>query len=398
MRAVQAQFFLYFATVGSVAPLLAVFLRDVKDFTTQQIGYALSISSLAAVVTPGLTTLLADLNVRPQRIFLVGYVICLLGLLGLFVSPVVGLTLLAFGLYSFATVPLMPLQDGFYFSLAKSQPKSVIPYHRVRVWGTVGFLVPSLVFVLLLGTFDLPTITILYFAGAMAVLAAANTFLLPRLHDSQTEERVQRGFPTRDALKLLFSPPIRLMAIGLIPAFFASAAFYGFFPLYLKDIAGLQESRLGLIMNLGVAIEIVVMLGLRFLITRFGIRRLMVFGLTVMSVRMGLLALLPGLWTAIGIQIFHPFEVLALFVLPVIYLNDHAGDHFRNSVQGVYMMVISGISRIIGASIAGYLASESLLLVMGYGSVLGGAGAMLVLIWYLREKRREAMETRARPC
>jgi hypothetical protein len=65
------------------------------------------------------------------------------------------------------------------------------------------------------------------------------------------------------------------------------------------------------------------------------------------------MALFPCPAVAIAVQVMHGLEVLALFVAPPVFINRLAGDEFRNSMQGVYTMSVSGLSRVIGGATAG---------------------------------------------
>ena len=52
MRALKAQFFLSYAIVGSLMPLLSIFLRDEKGFDNYQIGIVMACISVAAMFSP----------------------------------------------------------------------------------------------------------------------------------------------------------------------------------------------------------------------------------------------------------------------------------------------------------------------------------------------------------
>ena len=67
-------------------------------------------------------------------------------------------------------------------------------------------------------------------------------------------------------------------------------------------------------------------------------------------------------------QTFHGIEVMALYILPVIYLNSLATDRFRNSIQGVYGMIVSGVAKIVGYQAAGLIAAKSLGSVFYWGA------------------------------
>jgi predicted MFS family arabinose efflux permease len=51
--------------------------------------------------------------------------------------------------------------------------------------------------------------------------------------------------------------------------------------------------------------------------------------------------------------------VLIVHVAPPIYLNHHAKDRYRNSMQGLFVM-LTGSGRLIGSMVAGRLAQQEL--------------------------------------
>ena len=75
-----------------------------------------------------------------------------------------------------------------------------------------------------------------------------------------------------------------------------------------------------------------------------------------MAIRLSLLATFPEIQIAILIQIFHGLEILSMFVLPIMYLDQVAGPGFRNSIQGAFTILISVPSRLVGFLLAGEVA------------------------------------------
>ena len=63
---------------------------------------------------------------------------------------------------------------------------------------------------------------------------------------------------------------------------------------------------------------------------------------------------------AIGVQLIHGLTVLVIHVAPPIFLNQRAGDRYRNSMQGLYTMAFAGAGRVIGAWSAGKIANLGL--------------------------------------
>ena len=114
--------------------------------------------------------------------------------------------------------PHLPLTDALYFSVerrAQAAGRQVSPYQFVRIWGTIGFIVPSLVLFFFLRRVD-GTGAIMWVAPAFSLLAAANTFRLPRLRlDNAPGIGGGASLPTGDALRTLFAPGTRVFCLAM---------------------------------------------------------------------------------------------------------------------------------------------------------------------------------------
>ena len=75
MGAIKAQFFLSYAILGSLMPLLGVFLKEEKGLSDQLVGVASGMSAVAMLLTPGLITLLADTRADSRRILAGAFVL-----------------------------------------------------------------------------------------------------------------------------------------------------------------------------------------------------------------------------------------------------------------------------------------------------------------------------------
>ncbi len=363
MRRLQIQFFVSYAVFGCIGPLLPVYLKEVKGFTEFQIGINQALTSIATILSPILITLLADLRIDPRRILGCSFLISSSAFFMISTTTGVVPALLFYTLHSLAFMPTIALQDGYYFSLAnRAGRRDIKPYHRIRVWGTIGFIVPSLALFFLLERN--PNLTmVLWCAMTCCALSALHAQRLPQLK-SQSETHgaieVKGRLPSTEAFAALFGPKGRWFLLGLFFAFSASTAYHTFFPVYLRTLVHMKSSTIGIVISTGVFLEIFYILGLGRLRKRFGMRALMVAGLCSMVLRLTLLATFPSVITALATQVLHGLEICAVYVLPVMFLNQLATDRFRNSIQGVYTMLVVGGSRIAGGLIAGRIAQIDL--------------------------------------
>jgi hypothetical protein len=131
--------------------------------------------------------------------------------------------------------------------------------------------------------------------------------------------------------------------------------------------------ELGLIINLGVLYEILVMPFAERLIRFVGIRWIILIGFATIPVRMALSAWWPTIPMAIGVQLLHAPLVLGLFVAVPIFLQEQALPSFRHSLQSLNATMIFGLTRFIGPAVG------SLVVVSAPGGGLDGLIRGLVL-------------------
>ncbi len=386
MHALRTQYFLTFALMGSLVPYIPVYFKH-RGLSETQIGMVFAIASFALVLSPAIATFLADTRFDARRLLCVAFILAGLLLLGLPLAQGTLAIVAVWTLHTLAATPLTPLQDGINFALQRRRAESglrVIPYHRVRVWGTIGFIIPSLLLWALMG-WGWPVSIILGVAMVCAALGAINTFRLPdakiRLQpDPAALLPDDAQLPTAAALRILLKPPVLVFCIAVFLIHMAGAAYYTFYPLYLTDEVGLNEMWLGPISNLGVVVEIFFMLAFGYLMRHWGLRWIMILGVLAMASRFALLAAMPTVAVAAGTQIFHGMMVLVMHVAPAVYLDRHADDHCRHSIQGLFVMLIYGLGRIAGSLAAGPIAQWSLTGVQVWASGLCAIAAVLLVL------------------
>lgn len=354
----KPQFFMSYAVLGSIVPFLPVLLAD-RGLSKPQIGLVIAVSSLGIILTPLLITALADTRFAGR--WLLAILFALAGIFAAAMLPVHGFApvLILYALHALALQPIFPLQDGIHFAAQAQRIRmglAEIGYHSARLFGTLGYILPGtlLYFFLKPGQSMNPTLWCGVIFAAIGVAYAL--FWLPHTPPAAQGARL----PTTDAARALREPHVLVFCIAMFLVHVASSAYYMGYPLHLTDRCGIDKRWVGLIANIGVLCEIAFVLGFAALVRRFTLRRVMYLGALAISVRMFLLAASDSLWIAIAIQLIHGPTVLVVHIAPPNFLNSHAQDRYRNSIQGLYTIAVAGTGRIAGALLSGWLANVSL--------------------------------------
>ncbi|MDB5173303.1 MAG: major facilitator superfamily 1 [Phycisphaerales bacterium] len=392
MRDSRLQYLLTFAMLGTVLPYVSVFFRR-AGLTEAQIGIAYAIWSMAAVLSPAVATMAADGKADPRRLLALASVCTAAFLLGLGYVNGVGPILCIWTGYCLSSMPLFPLQDGIHFSQQRrrrdGQPR--VPYHLVRVWGTIGYLIPSVsLFAFLRAGMNL-RIVLMTGAGFALLAAAQSTRLLdPRSHDAREareEAGANRQIPTLQALATILGPRLLAFCAAVVLMDVVAQIQSAFYPIYLTERVGLPQQWLGAASGLSVTVEAAIIFSCGWLIRGLGIKRLMLLATLATAVRFGLIGLWTTVWVAMGTQVLHGLLVISTNVLPQSVFNEQADDNFRHSMQGVFVMLASG-GQSVGNLVAGKVAAHGVQHVFLWNVALCAAAFCLILFGFREPARR----------
>jgi len=390
VRILKTQFFFAYAIMGSIVPFLPIYLKREQGLTEGQVGLVLGLASVSILLTPVLMTLLADTRFDSRRLASVIFGVSAAAMLALFFAEGLWLVLALLCVHSLAYAAVVPLHDGMAFGLQRRMEAAgepIVPYYHIRVCGTVGFILPSVIFFGFL-TYGYSTSVILLGAVAFSTAALLNAFRLPAPRTEEARHQAAKRVPTRDAAAVFLRPGMRVFCVALFTTFVAAAAFGSFYPLYMVDVVGVEERWVGLIFNFGVVIEIFFMLGFGWLQARLGLRNIMVIGTACFALQAVTLGLFPNVFTAVAVQLLHGMIIVGIYMAPIMFINRQAGDHFRNSIQGLYTMMIMGLARIVGIIVAGQAADVNLRIIPFAAAALAACGASMLFVAFREQKIR----------
>jgi len=380
---IRLQYFLHYAVIGAYLPYMPVHLREL-GFADWQLGWILGVYGVAVMVMPTLITHLADRHIGHRAMIGIGF-----GASGLVLAAITQVdqffVLMALSLlFSVCYTPMFSLTDGLTFSAFNKLERDgdrPPPYVSMRIWGSFGFMAPAMAIFFVLRFTDIPAVGAIGVAAVCALTAAGMSRLLP---NTKPQADRHAELPSASALRAMRRPPVVHVVIPLMLLFLAINMYYAFYSVYLGDL-GIAHEWVGLIVNLGVVAEIVLMLFAAPMLKRFGVRGLFILGAASMTARMALLAMWPTATIAIVSQLFHAPIVLALYLLPPMYLNQKAGDSFRNSIQGLYGMICYGATRLTGSILGGYTSEISLQTTFAAAAGLSLI-ATLWFAWFFRDQ------------
>ena len=352
-------YFCFYAALGAYTPYIARFV-DHLGFDGFVAGGMLGLWYASRIVAPPLWSKAVARSRRPGAWLLAG---CLLAFAAFAsfgaVSTIAGLfaAMLCFGLFYNA---VMPQFEAMTLAAIAGQSEH---YGRLRVWGSVGFLVVAGTYGALLDAWG----------DAFFVWATLPWFALmawaawPFRHESQARSGPGEG---RVAMRPLWlragTRPLLLLAL-LVQAGFG--AFYVFFTLHLRA-NGHDGFSVGLLWVVGVLAEILLFWWAPGLIRRHGVQRLVTICLVLTIIRWTVVALFPAsmplmvaaqLTHALGFALFHACLMQRMATL--------FPGHEASAGQGLLYGFSSGLGGVVGALVAAVLWEWE----GGVAAFLGGA-------------------------
>ncbi len=374
---IRLHYALLYAVVGAYLPYMPVYLNQQMKLSDGDIGWILGIYGLSVILMPPVTAHLADRHVSGRSLIGLGYAISAIALTALTLIDGFWAVLIISLIFSMSYTPVFSLLDGLTFDAFhhdQHHGRTPPPYHAVRLWGSIGFMIPAIILFALMRTFAFTERAALLASAVCAGIGALTSFMLPR----QTPAVRTGALPSAQAWAAIIRKPVSAMIGSLFLGFMAISLFYAFYSRLLQQL-GVAPEWVGLIVNLGVFVEIFFILGSGWILRRIGLRGILILGSISLIIRLGLLTWTPSVGVAIATQILHAPIVLWLYLMPPMYLNFKAQPGWRSSMQGLYSMLNYGFARLIGSVIGGYAAMTDLRLAFGIATTMGIAA----LIWML---------------
>jgi MFS family permease len=127
-------------------------------------------------------------------------------------------------------------------------------------------------------------------------------------------------------------------------------------PFLTSDRIGLTSANVSGVMVIAQVAEIFVLaILLPYLITRIGIRSILVLGVLAWPVRYIIFAIGKPSWLVIASLILHGFCFVFFFAAAFIYVDSVAPRDIRHSAQSLIMLVTYGIGNYLGSLFAGWI-------------------------------------------
>ena len=375
----SAMMALAYAVQGSWWPLLAVHLDDL-NVPERQRGWIFATLALAALIAPAVAGRIADRTMAAQKLLTVLYALgtgFLLVLASGHFRTVAGLFPL-FLAYWLLLIPYLNLTNAVAM---RNLPRPAEQFGGVRLWGTIGWMTAGW---LVSGVMTFGGYGPRSAFAVGAAIAASMTLVTLTLPDTPPLATSARGLPLGEALKLLRRPGVSvLLGAGFLVSL-TTPFVYQAVPLYLRAI-GLPRSQVAIALSLGQLPEI---LGLGFLpliLHRLGHKKTLALGIGAWAAYHGVFAARPGLVIALATVPLNGLAIAFFHVVAPMDLDSQAPPDRRAGVQGLWVMMTSGLGSLVGGLMAGEVmqrAAGNWRAIFAVPTIIALAAMVLVLVAY----------------
>ncbi|MGO1117691.1 3-phenylpropionate MFS transporter [Rhodovibrionaceae bacterium A322] len=364
-----------FLIIGLYLPFWPLWLES-RGLSPEMIGLTIAIGSWLRIgVTPAIAQI-SDRSGREKTVMLLLGLGALLTVIGFFSVETILAIVLLNTLFTITHSPLLPLSDSATLTMAAREK---IDYGRIRLWGSLAFILASSGGGWLLSGRQ-PDLILWLLLGA-ALFLFLSLLCLPR-------SRKPKASGPKAPLKALLN--LRsywglVAAAALLQA--SHAVFYGFSSLYWESL-GIGERTIGWFWAVGVVAEILLFAVSGWIFSFLGPRRLLMIAGLAGLIRWTLLAYATDPWLIFPLQALHGLTFGAAHLGTVHYISRTAPQGLAGTAQAVYTALSGGLVMGLMMLAAGWLYTElraDAFLVMALSASIGG-----IIAYYLPRTQNQA--------
>ncbi|KAA3626080.1 MAG: MFS transporter [Proteobacteria bacterium] len=333
----------YFATLGALIPYWGLYLRH-QGFNAAEIGELLAALMATKIVAPNVWGWIADHTGRRMRIVRLASLAALIAFVGVLLGSSYWWLVAVMLAFSFFWNASLPQFEAITLSYLGEQAHR---YSRIRLWGSVGFIVTVASIGHLLERYE-PTVLPWILLGLFAGVWLFSLYVPERLADHSQ-------LPAVSLRRTLGSTPVLalIVACSLLQA--SHGPYYVFFTLYLED-NGYSRNAIGQLWALGVIAEIIIFLLMHRWLPLIGPRRLLLVSIALAVVRWLLIGgFADNLAVMVFAQLLHAATFGTFHAAAIDLVHRYFSGRLQGRGQALYSSMSFGVGGALGSLSAGYL-------------------------------------------
>ena len=336
-------YFFYYFFVGSFVPYWGIYLQS-ENFSPSSIGILLSLFQISRIVAPNFWGWLADHTGHRVKWIKLTSFLGLIGFIGIFWAKSffwIFLVMLALSLFTSSTLPLAESLTLAHLATTDGH------YSRIRLWGSIGFIVASLFLGYLI---DLQGINILLWV--LLITQAIIFFLSNTIPEAKEIHHKKNDL---SIWKIIKTPSVVALLIGCTLMVSAHGVLYNFYSIYLKE-HGYSSATIGWLWAVGVICEIFIFMLMPKILRRYSLKTILLISLFLGVIRFILIGASPDQFYLLLIaQMFHAATFGSFHAASIEVIAYFFKGRNQSRGQAIYNSVAYGIGGTIGGLGGGYL-------------------------------------------
>jgi MFS transporter, PPP family, 3-phenylpropionic acid transporter len=334
-------YFFYFCVVGALIPFWPVYLNSL-GYSSADVGIITSIILATRIIAPNFWGYLADKTRKRMSIIRLGSFLAIWFFSLVLYRQDYTWLLMSIICYTFFWHAVLPQFEVITLTYLD---KNYHQYGKIRMWGSIGFIVAVLGLGLLFDFIEIKFLPICILV--FLILIWISSFGLENKSTTHSSE-IGSGF-----LSLVRHPFMICFLLVCFLLQFSHGPYYTFYTLYLVKTHGYSNSVAGILWSLGVLAEIIVFLLAPRLFRHFSLPAMMLWSLFLSAIRWLLIGFLAtNLPLLILAQAFHAFSFGIAHAIAIDWVRQHFQGH-QSQGQALYSSLSFGAGGAVGALVGG---------------------------------------------
>ncbi|HNZ55926.1 MAG TPA: MFS transporter [Methylophilaceae bacterium] len=335
-------YFIYYFFVGAFVPYWGLYL-EAEKFSPADIGILMSLFQISRIFAPNFWGWLADHTAKRVVWIKLTAVLGLLGFVAVFWAHgfwAIFLVMAALSLFTSSTLPLSESLTLAHLATTNGH------YSRIRMWGSLGFIVASVVLGYVTEAYGIHSL--LWFLLAVQIVLFALTFKLP---EAKIAPHAHDKFSIWQVVK---QPNVIALLLGCALMVTAHGVLYNFYSIYLGQ-HGYSKSTIGLLWSVGVICEIGIFMLMPKIMARFSLKKILLTSLALAVIRFSLIGVaIDSLLMIVLAQTLHAATFGSFHAASVEVVTQFFNGRHQAKGQAIYNSVAYGVGGTVGGVAGGF--------------------------------------------
>ena len=363
------QYFLHFSVMGVFLPYFNLYCYHL-NYTEFQIGLLSAVRALSMVFFSVIWGLIADRLITRKA----SYIICTIT--STFIWSALTFTvdynfvLPTIFIYSIFYGPIIAFLETYALDILNSSGENKSGYGNIRVWGSISFILMSVIIGSVLQQVSINIIIIIILLTSAG--QAFHSFKLP------TSRLLKYNFNI-STFKNFFSLKTCFFLLATFLMLLSHGTYYGFFSIHLEK-NGFSAAFIGVAWGLASLSEIIVMLKSETIFKRFSINSTLIFSFIITCIRWVILYFTKNLYLILLSQILHAITYGTFHIACILYIDKLTSKETKTFGQIVNNATSYGLGMMCGFIINGLFFKQYGEKLFIFSSITALTGCTVLLI------------------